>query len=86
MATRIRLRRVGRRKKPTYRIVVADKQSPRDGRFIESLGHYNPRTKPATIAVNMERAQHWIDVGATPSETVRSLLKKAGVSESTPEA
>ncbi len=86
MATRIRLRRVGRRKQPTYRIVVADKQSPRDGRFIESLGHYNPRTKPATITVNMERAQYWIEAGATPSDTVRSLLKKASVGEPTPQA
>jgi len=81
MATRIRLRRVGRRKQPTYRIVVAEKQAARDGRFIESLGHYNPRTKPATLAVNAERARHWIDEGATPSDTVRALLKKAGVFE-----
>ena len=85
MATRIRLRRVGRRKQPTYRIVVADKQSPRDGRFIESLGHYNPRTKPATIAVDAERARHWIDEGATPSDTVRGIFKKAGVLEASAE-
>jgi len=58
---------------------VADKVAPRDGRFIESLGHYNPRTKPATLHVDADRAKHWLDHGATPSETVRALLKKAGV-------
>jgi len=79
MATRIRLRRVGRKKQPAYRIIVADRDAPRDGRFIETLGHYNPRTEPATIEVNAERARHWLSVGATPSETVRSLLRKAGV-------
>jgi small subunit ribosomal protein S16 len=60
-------------------VVVADRQAPRDGRFIETLGHYNPRTEPATIEVNAERARHWLDQGATPTETVRSLFKKAGV-------
>ncbi len=79
MATRIRLRRTGRRHQPTYRIVVTDKAAPRDGRFIETLGHYNPRTEPATIAVNAEKARHWLSRGATPSDTVRSLFKKAGV-------
>lgn len=79
MATRIRLRRVGRKGQPSYRVVVADRQAPRDGRFIETLGHYNPRTEPATIEVNAERARHWLDQGATPTETVRSLFKKAGV-------
>jgi small subunit ribosomal protein S16 len=79
MATRIRLRRVGRRKQPSYRIVVADKRAPRDGRFIESLGHYNPRTKPATVHVDAERAKHWLEHGALPSETVLSLFKKTGV-------
>ena len=79
MATRIRLRRAGRRHQPTYRIVVTDSRAPRDGRFIETLGHYNPRTDPATIEVNAEKARDWLSRGATPSDTVRSLFKKAGV-------
>ena len=79
MATRIRLRRTGRRHAPTYRIVVADSRAPRDGRFIEMIGHYNPRTDPATIEVNAEKARDWLSRGATPSDTVRSLFKKAGV-------
>lgn len=79
MATRIRLRRVGRKKQPAYRIVVTDKRSARDGRFVETLGHYNPRTEPATIQVDTEKARAWLAKGATPSETVRSLFKKAGV-------
>jgi small subunit ribosomal protein S16 len=79
MATRIRLRRVGRRGQPAYRIVVADRDSPRDGRFIETVGHYNPRTEPATIQVDAARARQWIERGATTSDTVRSLFKKAGV-------
>jgi small subunit ribosomal protein S16 len=79
MATRIRLRRVGRKKKPAYRIVVADKAAPRDGRFLETIGHYDPLTEPATVEVQVERARHWIGVGATPSDTVKSLLKRAGV-------
>lgn len=79
MATRIRLRRTGRKHQPTYRIVVTDKRAPRDGKFIETLGHYNPRTEPATLEVNAEKARDWLSRGATPSETVRSLFKKAGV-------
>ncbi len=79
MATRIRLRRVGRKGHPSYRVVVADRQAPRDGRSVETLGHYDPMTNPATIQVNAERARHWLSQGATPSETVRSLFKKAGV-------
>ncbi len=81
MATRIRLRRVGRKRQPVYRIVVTDKQKARDGRFVETLGHYNPRTEPATIKVDAEKVRKWLAQGATPSETVRSLLKKAGVFE-----
>ncbi len=84
MATRIRLRRVGRRHSPCYRIVVAHKPDPRDGRFIETLGHYDPCTEPATLVVNAEKAREWIAKGATPSDTVRSLLKKAGVFSDTP--
>jgi small subunit ribosomal protein S16 len=79
MATRIRLRRTGRKKQPEYRIVVAEKSDARDGRFVETIGHYNPRTEPVTIKVDIERARTWIAQGATPSETVRSLLKQAGV-------
>ncbi len=84
MATRIRLRRVGRKKQPEYRIVVAESTAARDGRFVESIGHYNPRTEPVTLAVDAEKARAWLAKGATPSLTVRSLFKRAGVfSEST---
>jgi small subunit ribosomal protein S16 len=81
MATRIRLRRVGRKKVPLYRIVIAERESPRDGRFIEIIGTYNPKgTNPAEkIQVDAEKARQWIAQGATPSETVQSLLKQAGV-------
>lgn len=79
MATRIRLRRVGQKKQPEYRIVVAEKTDARDGRFIETLGFYRPRSDPAEIQVDAERARTWLAQGATPSDTVRSLLKKAGV-------
>ncbi len=79
MATRIRLRRVGRKRQGYFRIVVADQRSPRDGRFIATIGHYNPRTDPAVIQVNAEQALAWLAKGATPTDTVRSLLKKAGV-------
>jgi small subunit ribosomal protein S16 len=85
MATRIRLRRVGRKKQPFYRIVVTDKQKARDGRIVETLGHYNPRSEPASINVDVEKARGWLAKGATPSETVRSLLKKAGVFETATE-
>jgi small subunit ribosomal protein S16 len=79
MATRIRLRRVGRKKQPEYRIVVAEHTVARDGRSIETLGHYRPRENPAVIEVDAERARTWLAQGAKPTETVRSLLKKAGV-------
>jgi len=79
MATRIRLRRVGRKKQPSYRIVVIDKQKARDGSFVELLGHYNPRTEPVTLEVDQEKAKAWLAKGATPSDTVRSLLKQVGV-------
>ena len=84
MATRIRLRRVGRKKQPAYRIVVADRLAARDGQFIETLGHYDPRTEPVTIHVDADRAKHWLSEGATPSDTVRSLLKRAGVFSTAP--
>ena len=75
---KIRLRRMGAKKAPFYRIVVADSRYPRDGRFIEEIGYYNPITKPATVNVDVDRAQAWIKTGAQPTETVRDLLKKAG--------
>ena len=76
---KIRLRRMGAKKNPYYRIVVADARSPRDGRCIEEIGTYNPLTEPATIAVDVEKAQTWIKNGAQPTDTVRGLLKNAGV-------
>ena len=76
---KIRLRRMGAKKAPYYRIVVADARSPRDGRCIEEIGTYNPLTEPATITVDAEKAQTWIKNGAQPTDTVRSLLKNAGV-------
>src|SRR5258706_15594764 len=79
MATRIRLRRVGRKGQSYFRIVVADSKSPRDGRFVAAIGNYNPRTNPAVIDVNAEQARAWLEKGAVPTDTVRPLLKKAGV-------
>lgn len=79
MATKIRLKRMGAKKKPFYRIVVADSRAPRDGRFIEEIGSYNPNVTPAEVRVDVEKAQNWLNTGAQPSDTVRSLLKKAGV-------
>ena len=76
---KIRLRRRGAKKAPYYRIVVADSRSPRDGRCIEEIGAYNPLTEPATITVDSEKAKTWIQNGAQPTDTVRGLLKKAGV-------
>ena len=76
---KIRLRRMGAKKAPFYRIVVADSRYPRDGRFIEEIGTYDPKANPAELKVNVERAQAWIKTGAQPTETVKSLLKKAGV-------
>ena len=76
---RIRLRRVGRKKAPAYRIVVADSKSPRDGKFIEIVGQYQPRTGEQALNLNADRVNHWLDVGAQPTDTVRSLLRKAGV-------
>ena len=75
---KIRLRRLGAKKAPFYRIVVADSRYPRDGRFIEEIGVYNPTTEPAELKVDVERAQAWIKTGAQPTETVKALLKKAG--------
>ena len=79
MAVRILLRRTGRKKQPTYRIVVADSRSPRDGRFIEVIGQYAPRQGEQALNLKADRANYWLDNGAQPSDTVRSLLRKAGV-------
>ena len=81
MAVRIRLSRFGKKKAPFYRLVVADSRSPRDGRFIEQIGTYNPMTDPASMAVDEERALYWLSKGAQPSDTARGLLKKQGVWE-----
>lgn len=75
---KIRLRRMGAKKAPFYRIVVADSRYPRDGRFIEEIGTYDPKANPAELKVDVERAQAWIKTGAQPTETVKALLKKAG--------
>ncbi len=75
MAVRVRLTRVGSRKNPVWRVVVADQRSPRDGRVIEHVGRYNPQTEPSEIVLNEERIQHWIARGAQPSDTVRRLMK-----------
>ena len=79
MAVKIRLRRMGAKKAPYYRVVVADSRYPRDGRFIEEIGTYNPLTDPATVAIDAEKANAWIANGAQPTDTVRALLKKNGV-------
>ena len=76
---KIRLRRMGAKKQPTYRFVVCDARSPRDGRFIEILGHYNPRTDPKTVVVNDEKVKEWIAKGAQPSDPVRRLLAERGL-------
>ena len=79
MATRIRLRRMGAKKAPFYRIVVADSRFPRDGRFIEEIGYYDPTKNPSLIKIDAERAKYWIGTGAQPSDTVKSLMVIAGV-------
>lgn len=79
MATVIRLKRLGMLKKAFYRVVVADSRIPRNGRPKEEIGYYDPRSNPAKIEINKERAQYWLKVGARPSETVKSLLKKQGI-------
>ena len=76
---KMRLKRVGAKKAPTYRIVIADSRSPRDGRFIEQIGYYNPLTNPADIKIDAEKAKTWLANGAQPTETVRSLLKKTEI-------
>ncbi|MGD9677088.1 MAG: 30S ribosomal protein S16 [Vulcanibacillus sp.] len=79
MAVRIRLKRIGAKKSPFYRVVVADSNSPRDGRFIEEIGYYNPLTQPMEVKIDEEKALKWMQDGAKPSDTVRSLFSKAGI-------
>jgi len=86
MAVKIRLRRTGRKKQPMYRIVVADSQSPRDGKFIEVIGQYAPRQGEQALNLKADRANYWLDCGAQPTDTVRSLLRKAGVLKARHEA
>jgi small subunit ribosomal protein S16 len=81
---KIRLRRMGAKKQPTYRFVVADSRSPRDGRFLEILGHYNPRTEPKTLEVDAEKAKQWLAKGAQPTVTVRRLFAEKGIMERGP--
>ena len=78
MAVKIRLKRLGAKKTPFYRVVVADERSPRDGKFIDEIGYYNPLTNPAEIKIDAEKAKKWIANGAQPTDTVRALLKKTG--------
>jgi len=76
---KIRLKRMGAKKRPSYRIIVADSRSPRDGRFIENLGNYDPLAEPAQVKINHERASYWFSVGAQPTDTVRSIMVREGV-------
>jgi small subunit ribosomal protein S16 len=86
MAVKLRLRRTGRKKQPSYRIVVADSRSPRDGKFIEIVGQYAPRSGEQALNLKNDRVNYWLDNGAQPTDTVRSLLRKAGVLKSRHEA
>ena len=79
MAVKMRLTRMGAKKAPFYRVIVADSRSPRDGRFIEEIGYYNPLTNPVEVKIDADKAKKWLDNGAQPTETVKSLLKKSGI-------
>ena len=79
MAVKMRLTRMGAKKAPFYRVIVADRRSPRDGRFIDEIGYYNPLTNPVEIKIDAEKAKKWLGNGAQPTETVKSLLKKSGI-------
>jgi len=79
---RIRLTRKGSRNQPSYRLVVADQRAPRDGAFVDIIGHYNPRTEPITLVINGDKARNWLSKGAKPSDTVANLLKREGIIES----
>ena len=79
MAVKMRLTRIGKKKTPFYRVVIADARAPRDGRFVEEIGYYNPLTEPAEIKIDAEKAKKWIANGAQPTDTVKALLKKSGI-------
>ncbi|WP_125153756.1 30S ribosomal protein S16 [Clostridium rectalis] len=81
MAVKIRLKRMGAKKAPFYRVVVADSRSPRDGRFIEEIGYYNPTTEPATVKIDEEKAVNWVKNGAQPTDRVKKLFEKTGLNE-----
>ena len=81
MAVKMRLKRMGAKKAPFYRIVIADSRCPRDGKFIEEIGYYNPTTEPLTLKINAEKATEWIKNGAQPSDTVKKLLNKSGITK-----
>ncbi|MCI5898320.1 MAG: 30S ribosomal protein S16 [Anaerovoracaceae bacterium] len=81
MAVKIRLKRMGAKKKPFYRVIVADSRSPRDGKFIEELGYYNPLTEPAEVKIDADKAKQWLSNGAQPTDTVKGLFKKSGILE-----
>jgi small subunit ribosomal protein S16 len=81
MAVKIRLTRIGKKKAPSYRVIVADSRSPRDGRFIEEIGYFDPLTNPETVKIDADKAKNWIKNGAQPTDTVRALLKKSGIIE-----
>ncbi|WP_102400652.1 30S ribosomal protein S16 [Haloimpatiens massiliensis] len=83
MAVKIRLRRMGAKKAPFYRVVVADSRAPRDGRFIDEIGYYNPTTEPTTVKIDEEKALKWVKNGAQPSETVKKLFNMTGITEKT---
>ena len=79
MAVKLRLRRMGKKRQPIYKVVAADARSPRDGKYIEAIGSYNPKTDPATVELNEERALYWLGCGAQPTDTVKNLLNKQGI-------
>ncbi len=81
MSVKIRLSRIGAKKQPTYRVVVAEERSKRDGRIVERLGHYDPRTEPPTIVLNEERTRYWLGVGARPTDAMGVILRRAGISD-----
>jgi len=81
VSVKIRLSRFGAKKQPSYRIVVAEERSKRDGRIVEKIGYYDPRTEPSTVVINEERAKYWLGVGARPTESMGPLLKQAGISD-----
>jgi small subunit ribosomal protein S16 len=86
VSVRVRLKRVGSKKNPIWRVVVTDQRSPRDGRFIESVGHYNPQTQPSTIVLDQPRLEHWLSRGAVPTNTVKKLMRAAPADAPAPEA